>query len=131
MSTTLPKSIDDVLTEARAAINDSTVPFRFSNTLLLSYLNTALRETYRYRPDAFVGNFTTGLLSTVAVPTYSQVDLGLSPATPLPVDDRLFFNPIVFFVAGRTELSDDEFTDDGRAMSLLQSFRTMLIGPGG
>lgn len=131
MATTTPKAIDDVLTEARATINDSTVPFRFTSTLLVSYLNTALRELYRYRPDAFIGNFQTGLLSQITVPTYSTADLGLTPATPFPVDDRLFFNPVVFFVAGRTELSDDEFTDSGRAMTLLQSFRAMLISPGG
>lgn len=131
MATTTPKAIDDVITEARATINDSTVPFRFTNALMVSYLNTALREVYRYRPDAFIGNFQSGLLSQIVLPTYSEADLGLNPATQFPIDDRLFFNAVVFFVTGRTELADDEFTDEGRAMTLLQAFRGMLISPGG
>ena len=131
MSTLVPKSIDDVMTEARAAINDSTLPYRFSVQLLLSYLNTALYEVYRYRPDLFVGNFTAGILSTVSIPTFVQGDLGQAPATPLPVDPRLAFNAIVYFVAGRAELSDDEFTDEGRAQLLIKSFQQMLQAPGG
>lgn len=131
MSTTDPKTLDDIVTEARATINDSTTPFRFPNVLVLSFINTAIRELYRYRPDAFIGNFTSGIVSSVAIPTYDLTDLGLDPATVLPFDDRMFFGPVVFYVAGRLELSDDEFTDNGRAMTLMTAFRNMLITPGG
>lgn len=128
------KAIDDVISEVRLILNDQGIAgsaYRFSNAQLLSALNTALRELYRYRPDAFIGNFTTGVLSNNAVPTYAVGDLNLTPATALPVDDRLFFGPLVFYTAGRTELSDDEFTDNNRAMTLLTSFRQMLVGDGG
>src|SRR5450631_3835128 len=109
MVTQVAKSIDDVMTEARAVINDSVLPYRFQPALLLSIFNTAIREIYRYRPDAFIGNFTPGVLSANAMPTYELADFGQAPAVLFPCDDRLFFSPVVFYVAGKAELSDDEF----------------------
>lgn len=129
MATTNPKLIDDAITEARQAVNDNALPYRFSQQQLISNLNTALREVYRYRPDAYIGNFVAGVLSYNAVPSYAVTDLGTNIS--FPVDDRLFFNPVVFFIAGRLEIADDEFVDEGRAMTLLQSFRAMLTSPGG
>lgn len=132
MSTTAAKTIDDLMTEVRATLNDVGINgagFRFDNSLLLNYINTAFRELYRYRPDAWIGNFTSGILTAASIPTYTADDLGTGEA--FPVDDRLFFNPVAFFVVGRAELADDEFTDQSRAQQLMQSFRAMLIGPGG
>lgn len=130
MSTTVTKTLDDAITEIRAIVNDSDVAFaRFPNDLILTKINSALRDVYRYRPDAFIGNFTQGILSTNAIVTYDITDVGL--ATPWPIDDRLFYTPVVFYVAGMLDLSDDEFSDDGRAMTLLTSFRAELIGTGG
>ena len=103
---------------------------------LIQVLNTCLRELYRLRPDAYIGNFTSGVLSANPVNTYSTSDLqvinGVAnptppvPATPFPVDDRLFFGPTVFYVVGRLEISDDEFADDNRAMTLYNAFKTQL-----
>lgn len=131
MSSTTTKLIDDAITEARAIINDTdSAAYRFSQTLLMSLLNTALREVYRYRPDAFIGNFSQGVLSNnTPVVTYTTADLGTN--TAFPIDDRLFFSPVVLYIAGKAELSDDEFADDNRAMTVLNTFRAMLISPGG
>lgn len=137
MVTTVAKSLDDLVSEVRLTISDIGVNgsnFRYTNAQIIQAFNTAIRELYRYRPDAYIGNFTQGILVNNALPmnTYSDAtDLGLNPATPLPFDDRLFYNPVVFFVIGRLELGDDEFTDQGRAASLLASFRQMLIGENG
>jgi hypothetical protein len=131
------KSLDDVFTEVRLLINDAGIDgsnYRYTNDQVMSQYNTALRELYRYRPDAFIGNFTQGILTNSALPmaTYTAVDdLAQDPPTPLPFDDRLFFNPVVFFIVGRLELGDDEFTDQGRSAQLLSSFRQMLGGAGG
>ena len=134
MSTTTTKSIDDCLTEARLLLNDTGIAgsaFRFSNAVLLAILNSALREVYRYRPDAYIGNFSQGVLSNNLATTYVEADLGLSPATTFPLDDRLFFSPVVFYIAGRAELADDEFTDTSRAAQLIQAFRGMISASGG
>jgi hypothetical protein len=137
MVTQTAKSLDDVFTEVRLLVNDLGIDgssYRWTNDLVMSQFNTALRELYRYRPDAFIGNFTQGILSNSALPmnTYdAETDLGLDPPTPLPFDDRLFFNAVCFFMVGRLELSDDEFVDQGKASQLLASFKQMLGGPGG
>lgn len=141
MVTQVTKTIDDVVTEVRQVLNDQLVPYRYSDNWVLQVLNTALREVYRLRPDAYIGNFTTGVLGSNLVNTYSIADLQVAngvanplppvPATPFPIDDRLFYGPVVFYVIGRIELNDDEFADNNRAMSLLQAFRAQLIGPGG
>lgn len=128
MVTQVTKSIDDCLLEARAAVNDNQAPFRNPDTTLLEYLNTALRTVYALRPDAYVGNFTQGILTSNAANTYSEGDLGLDPATPFPLDDRLFYAPVIFYIAGRIELADDEFTDTARSQQLMMAFVTQLQG---
>jgi hypothetical protein len=121
------KLIDDAVAEARTLINDSMVPYRYTDQQVVTALNTALRDLYLFRPDAYIGNFTSGVLSNNPVPTYvAATDLGQNIA--FPVDDRLFFSPITFYMAGRIELSDDEFTDNSRAAQLLSMFRNMLTG---
>lgn len=134
MPTTTSKSIDDFMSEVRLLINDVGIggtSFRYSNDQVLAVFNTAIRELYRYRTDAYIGNFTQGILTNNTVPTFSTADLAQAPAVPFPVDDRLFYNAIVFFVVGRLELGDDEFTDQSRSAQLLASFRQMLVGEGG
>lgn len=136
MVTQVTKTIDDVQLEVREIVNDQQVPYRYSDAWLIQVLNTCLRELYRLRPDAYIGNFTSGVLSANPVNTYSTSDLqvinGVAnptppvPATPFPVDDRLFFGPTVFYVVGRLEISDDEFADDNRAMTLYNAFKTQL-----
>lgn len=133
MSSTTTKTLDDAVAEIREIINDSNAAFgRFTDAQVLQKINTALREVYRYRPDAWIGNFTQGVFTNNGqIPTYDETDLGLLPPTPWPCDDRLFFSPVVFYVAGMLDITDDEFSDDGRAMTLLTAFRNQLIGPGG
>ncbi len=135
MSTTTSKSIDDAVAEARFLLGDTGInptgaafPTRYTNDQLIAQLNTALRELYSLRPDAFIGNFAQGALSDNPVTTYASTDLGQTPPTPFPIDDRLFFSPVVFYMVGRIELSDDEFTDNNRAMTLYGAFRNMLVG---
>lgn len=126
------KSLDDTVNEIRMLINDLdlTAP-RFTQTQVLDKVNTGLLEIYRYRPDAYIGNFQQGIISTNSPTSYVATDLGLVPATPFPLDIRLFFSPLIFYVVGMLDLTDDEFADDNRAMTVLQNFRNMLIGPGG
>lgn len=132
MSTTVSKTLDDAVNEIRMLINDNDPNgYRFTQQQVLDKLNTGLREVYRYRPDAYVGNFQQGILSVTPVLTFAVTDLGQNPLTPYPLDDRLFFSPVVLFVVGMLDLTDDEFADDNRAMTVLTAFRAQLISPGG
>lgn len=132
MSTTAIKSLDDGVNEIRMLINDNDSDgYRFTQQLVLDKINTAFLEIYRLRPDAYVGNFNQGILSVNSPLTFVLADLGLVPPTQWPLDIRLFFSPVVFYVVGMLDLTDDEFADDNRAMTVLQAFRNQLIGPGG
>lgn len=128
MSSTTTKTLDDAVNEIRGLINDNDPDgYRYTQDFVIMKINTALRVVYSLRPDAFIGNFTLPVLSNNAVVTYdAETDLGLLPPTPWPLDDRLFFAPVVFYVAGILDLSDDEFADDNRAMTILQAFKTEL-----
>ena len=144
MSSTTGKTIDDAISEARAMVNDNTLfngtvqPTRNSDSVYVTYLNSALRALYQLRPDAFIGNFTQGILTTATVLTYSTSDLqaidGVAnmtppvPATPFPADDRQFYNPVVAYMAGRIELADDAYTDTARSAQLLAAFKQQLQG---
>ena len=145
MSSATSKTIDDAIFEARTAVNDnSTVqgivqPTRNADSLYITYLNSALRALYSVRPDAFIGNFTQGILSRATVLTYSTSDLqtidGAAnplppvPATAFPADDKFYFNPVVAYIAARIELADDEYTETARSQQLMAAFLQQLRGP--
>lgn len=126
MSSFAVKTIDDAINEARLVVNDAVAPYRNTDATYLAYLNSALRALYSVRPDSFIGNFSTGILSTVQIPTYDAGDLGIS--TAFPADDKFFFNPVVAYIAGRIELGDDEFTESARSAQLLAAFLQQLQG---
>lgn len=127
MSSTATKTLDDAVNEIRGLINDNDPDgYRYTQDFVIVKINTALRVVYSLRPDAFIGNFTLPVLSSNAVTTFTAADLGQVPLTPWPLDDRLFFAPVVFYVAGILDLSDDEFADDNRAMTILQAFKNEL-----
>lgn len=128
MATVDTKTIDDALFEARTIISDTQVPFRNPDTTLLLYLNTALRALYALRPDAYIGDFSSGIITNNAVLTYGTADLGLTPPTGFPVDDRLFYGPVVAYIAARVEIQDDEFTESARSAQLMASFVQQLQG---
>lgn len=128
MATTDTKTIDECLFEARTIVNDTQIPFRNPDTTLLLYLNTALRALYAVRPDAYIGDFSSGIISNNAILTYDATDLGLVPPTGFPVDDRLFYGPVVAYIAARIEIQDDEFTENARSQQLMASFIQQLQG---
>lgn len=133
MATATSKTIDDAIYESRLAVNDATVPYRNTDDTYLRYLNSALRALYSVRPDAFIGNFSQGILSAVQILTYDATDLQSYvtppiPAVPFPADDRFFFNPVVTYIAGRIELADDEYVDTARSAQLLAAFLQQTRG---
>lgn len=145
MPSATSRTIDDAILEARAMCNDSQFvdgtlnPTRNPDAIYIQYLNAALRALYSLRPDAFIGNFSQGILTAAVVLTYSTADLQVidgaanstppTPATPFPADDRFFYSPVVAYIAGRIELADDEYVDTSRSSLLLQAFAQQLKGP--
>jgi len=109
-------TISDIVTSSRELLQDGTVPYRYDDARLVRTYNSALREAFRIRPDLFLG-------VSYVLPTYSDADL----AVDLIVEEQ-YYNAIVAFIVGWTEMSDDEFALDQRAAALLTAFRNQLVG---
>lgn len=130
----------NVLDEARVILQDTESPFRYSTTVLLAKLNRGLQELRRLRPDAFWDMFDTDDVIPPEIvsldldpddepeefdPTGEDEQIGLSDDFNL---DRMFYTPLVYWVASSAELLDDEFVNDGRLMMLQNQFKNMVVG---
>ncbi|MFN7883698.1 MAG: hypothetical protein ACK5PF_11890 [bacterium] len=113
----MARTVGQVILAARAIIQDERAPFRVSNDSMALYVTEALSEARRLRPDLF--------LTTLRdpIPLYTAVDLALT--VPLP---DMAFPQVVNYVAGRTDLREDTFSQDGRALLLMQAFGVSLTG---
>lgn len=112
----MPKTIDDALVDARVILND-TAGDRYTDADLVSDMNSAISMTKMLRPDAFK-------LGEV-LPEFDVTDLNLGTDFPLA---EIFYQSFVYYLAGNAELRDDEFAVDGRAMTLLATYRRNLTG---
>lgn len=137
----MAKTYQNILDEARVLLQDSDTPYRYTNTALLAKLNRGLQELARLRPDAFWDRFdddTDKIIVPEIVTTDPDPDddpdeideiedgqVALSAEFDLPMQ---FYLPLVYFVAASGELVEDEFTNDGRAITLMGEFRRMLVG---
>lgn len=111
------RTLAQVVEVVRGIVQDSATPFRYSTTSILTAISEAVAEARRIRPDLFVEN----LLDDS--PWYTESNLN----DPLPLP-TMYFPAVVNFVAGRTQLRDEQFSSDGRAVMLISSFGTALTG---
>lgn len=113
----MAKTVGDAIAEARAILHDTTEQvYRYTTADLYAYLNNALLETRRVRPDLFRAYLGTD------TPEFAPGDEG--EAFPI---DAMYFTPVVLYIAGTAELRDDEFTVDARAVTLMQQFAAKLL----
>lgn len=123
----MAKTVADALNDARALLQDTGAdnnPVRYSQDDLVAYFNSALIELRRLRPDAFLALYDV-VPGEVDIPAYNTGQDLTAEAFPV---DLQFFTPVVFFITGMAELRDDEFTVDGRAVTVMQQFEAKLTG---
>jgi hypothetical protein len=113
------KTYQSLINEAREILQDTEVPYRYADSILLNILNRGLQEVGRSRPDAYWDTF---LTDDIVVPEVTDVTLG--DTFPLAMQ---FFLPLVSFVVAWAEVLDDEFTVDGRADMLGKQFKAQLL----
>lgn len=106
-------TIQQLIDEARIPLNDADKD-RYSDPLLLSYVNDALLLCKKNRPDLFLGRF-----STVTVP--------VTLASNFPVSE-MYYPLFKDYVTGRAETIDDEHTENSRAVAFIQNFMMGLRG---
>lgn len=120
----MAKTLPDLVAEIRDLMQDSRESsYRYTNERLLRQINTTFREVKRLRPDAFIGCCD----GDTDMPTYEEADLEEDPPLEFPIDE-IFFQSVVFHVVAVVQLSDDEFANDGRAVTLMTAFRQQMLG---
>jgi hypothetical protein len=106
-------TVQYVVDRAREVLNDADGT-RYTDPQLFAYIGEAYHIARRVRPDMFVYRYG----STINAPTALTDVL----RTPDSVAEA-----VAHYVTGRAEFRDDEFSVDGRAMSLMGKFESVLI----
>lgn len=115
----MARTVGQVVDAARVIVQDATPPYRFDTRTIAGYVSEAIGEARRVRPDLFLTTLRN------ALPVYTEADL----AQAIPMPDA-YFSQIVNYVAGRIDLREDAFAQDGRAITLIQAFGVSLTGGG-
>ena len=109
-------SVQSYVDEVRTLLLDKRKPYRYSDSEILTALNTSLAEARRLRADLFVyrhGNH---------VPWFDSVS---GEKVPIDTQFRLAF---IYGIAGHVLERDDEDVQDQRAASFTSQFYSILIG---
>ena len=124
----MAKTYQDVVSEARVLLQDTDSDgYRYSEATLIDILNRGLTIVGRVRPDACYDLYSANSLEVPEL-VESSPGSGQTLYTDAFVMEQQFFSPLITYLVGIAELVDDEYTEDGRAAMLLQSFRMELLG---
>jgi hypothetical protein len=120
-------TVKDLIYQARDIVQDTGMDGdydgdRHTDAKLIRFLNTALADAYRMRPDLFFPG-----VSDRTPPVVTVTDIVNS--TPFMVEP-VFFSAFVDYVAGYVALGDDEFSENSRASALLSRFSQKLLSKG-
>jgi hypothetical protein len=115
-----------IIDDSRVLLQD-TVDNRFSDADLVAVLNRGLLELARLRPDAFYTLYDANSLNVPRITAGTPGSGETALSAEVDVEDQ-FIPALVNYVVAVTEITNDEFTVDGRAMTLLQQFRSTLLG---
>lgn len=105
--------VQDVTDRARDILQDD-AKVRYTDVQMFRYVTDVYRAARSVRPDLFIGALDTPIAEVAA----------LTETFLLP--DQLI-SAAAFYVAGRSEIRDDEFAVDGRAMALMGSLTQKLV----
>ncbi len=118
----MARTLGTLITEARVLLQDVTPTvggvYRYSDDDLMECINAALVETRTKRPDLFLP---LGLRNPVP---YYNAETDQSVAFPL---DTQVYNAFVYYIVGRSELREDTFSDNSRAVTLMNKFVSQLM----
>lgn len=116
----MAKTYQNLIDEARTLSQDTdSTSYRNEDSVYIDKLNRALQELGRIRPDAYWSTF---VGEDIVIPEILEAGLGVTFEPPMQ-----FYAPIVMFIVGQIEMIEDEFSDDGRAMAMLSSFKQSVV----
>jgi hypothetical protein len=107
-------NIAAITADARVLLQDKVVPYRYEAVELDGYARDAVATFLRLRPDLRIG--------------IEWSRFGTAVEVPATLDD--YWPLLSEYVAAKAELRDDQFTNDGRVIALLQKVRSGLVTTG-
>lgn len=122
------KTYQDLISQSRVLLQDTRDgSYRFSDALLLDILNRGLNDLSRIRPDL---TYTLYANNSLEVPEIVQTGAGAGQLDWDTVfsSEMWFFNRLIEYIVAVAEITDDEYTVDGRAGLMMQLFRNSSIG---
>ena len=124
----MAKTYQNLITESRELLQDTDTDVeRYTDATMRNILNRGLQDLGRMRPDAFYDTYGTNSLNIPEV-VESGAGAGQVNWTDVVGIEMQFYAPLVGYVTGVAEITDDEYSVDGRAALLLNMFRTNVIG---
>jgi hypothetical protein len=107
-------TVQQYVTTARALLQDTVVPYRYSDANLAIGLSLGFLEARRLRPDLFLGRFDN-------IPNFTTVD-----STAVDMDEQ-YRVPLLYYMVGHVQLFDEEDTQDARAAVFLNKFTSQML----
>lgn len=115
------RTLGSLVAEARTLLNDKVTTsggvYRYSDGEIFEALNGFLAEVRYKRPDLFLG---IGLRN--ALPVY---EAGVDMSALFPLDPQAY-QAGLYYVVGRCELREDTFSEDSRAVTLMNKAISQL-----
>lgn len=114
------RTLGTLVAEARTLLQDKDADgYRYTDAELFEAINGAFMEARTKRPDLYLPS---GLRN--AWPVYvAATDMNVA----FPLDPSVYTS-VLYYVVGRTELREDTFSQDSRAVSMMNKFVSQLLG---
>ena len=111
------ETVGQYLEETRRLLQDEIIPYRYPDDDLVDAMNIGLLEARRLRADLFLPLFDLPYFTPSGT-----IDI----AAPVSLDP-MYRSALVYYIAGRMQLRDDESTTDQRASALITKFTAQLL----
>jgi hypothetical protein len=111
------ETVGQYLKESRVLLQDTIVPYRYSDIELVDCLNSAVLEARRLRADLFLPMF--------EIP-YTDTSTAIVLTTPVAIDP-MYRPAFVYYIVGKAQLRDEEPTTDARAAAFITKFTSQML----
>lgn len=124
----MAKSYQNLVYESREMLQDTDADDpRYADSTLLNILNRGLQDLGRIRPDIAYNLFSDNSLN---IPEIVETSPGAGQviwSDPFGLEMQ-FYPAMLSYLVGVAEITDDEYSEDGRAALFMQAFHNNAIG---
>lgn len=124
----MAKTYANLILESREMLQDTDIDDpRYTDSTMLNILNRGLQDLSRIRPDI---TYTLFVNNSLEVPEIVETAPGAGQVIwtdPFGLEMQ-FYPTMLSYIVGVAEITDDEYTEDGRAALFMQAFHNNAIG---